>query len=190
MSSTTLMGILKDGTVETIAEYRNGHGAGPYVWRLLFEYRRGVRAYDHSKLGYMNEGAGYISSKYIPQCTEEEAWVLGMTFDNAIVTRESAPAAAKHLRTFLAGPGQEPTHANHWPKILAVLEDMPEQYAGIAISHTSVCNSVMLYGIYVEDDEDDDKDEVIPYNLNVHTDHFFLTEDCIQGWRAAGEAER
>jgi len=185
MSSSTLLGVLKDGTVETIAEYSNGHGAGPYLWRILFEYRRGLRAYSYPEPGYMDTEAGYISSKFIPRCTEEEAWILGLTFDNAIVPRESTPVAAKHLRTFLAGAGQEPTHANHWPKILEVLENMPEQYAGIAISHTSVCDSVLLIG--VEDEEDED--EFIPYNCNVHRDHFFLTEECIRGWREKEEAK-
>ena len=185
MSSSTLLGVLKDGTVETIEEYPNGSGAGPYLWRILFEVRRGLRAYSYPEPGYMDVEAGYISSNFIPRCTEEEAWMLGLTFDNAIVPRESAPVTARHLRTFLAGPGQEPGHANHWPKILEVLEHMPEQYAGIAISHTSVCDSVLLTGIYVEDDEDDDEDEVTPYNCNVHKNHFFLTEECIRGWRTA-----
>ncbi len=194
MSYSTLLGVLKDGTIETIEEYRNGHGAGPYVWRILFGVRRGLRAYDHPAKGYMDPEGGYISSGFIPKCTDEEAWVLGMTFDCCIVSRESAPAAAKHLRTLLEGPGQPPDHVNHWPKILAVLEDMPEKYTGVAINHTSVGDCALLEEIVVErdadddadedEDEDEDEDDLRPYNINVDKAHFFLTEECIQGWKS------
>ncbi len=172
MSYTTLLGILKGGDVEEIEKYGNSHGAAMYVWRILFTVRRGL-----GFLEWMNPDAGYVSSDFIPKCTNEEAWILGMTLTNCIISRESAPLAAKHLRTFLEGPEQEPKHVNHWPTILKVLEEMPKEYSGIAINQTSLGDSAMQLGV-----EEEDADWR-PYNIYTDEEHFFLDEKIIEEWR-------
>lgn len=132
----------------------------------------------------MNEKAGYLSGSFMPKCTVEEAWVLAMTMDNCIVPRKSAAVAARHLRSFLAGPGQLSTAANHWPAILKVLEAMPEEYTGIGINHTSVMDCALM-GEYGEDEDDEEEGEWREYDVNVDKEHFFLTEECIRKWRKA-----
>lgn len=174
MSYTTLLGIESDGDVEEIEKYQNSHGAAMYVWRILFTVRRGL-----GFLEWMNPDAGYISSSFIPKCTDEEAWVLGMTLDSCIISRESAPLAAKYLRIFLEGPGQEPKHVNHWPAIMKVLENMPEQYSGIAINQTSLGDSALQSGV----EEGEDGADWRPYNIYTDEKHFFLDEKIIKEWR-------
>ena len=66
---------------------------------------------------------------------------------------------------------------NHWPKIAAVLEDMPTGYLGIAINHTSCGDTPLLSGVATDDEED-----YRPYNVHEDNDHFFLTEALMREW--------
>lgn len=175
MSSTTLLGIVKDGTVEAIEEYGNGHGAGPFVWHIIAT-RGGASHW------MMNPSI--ISSGYLPKCTKSEAWALAMTFDNCIIRREDADVAAKWLKAFLDG-ALDQNRVNHWPKILAALEDMPEGYDGIAIHHTSISECRLHDGVY-----DEETEENRPYDINTDSDHFFLTEALVEEWMSGSNGEQ
>ena len=196
MSRTTILGILENGDVESFVEYHNSHGTAPYIWHVIFT-RRGipsagepVRMFcideERPRHGYMSFTSGapqLISSTYLPHCSTPEAWAMAMTFDNAVITRKTAPLAARWLRSFLenVSPWLDRGGVNHWPKILALLDDMPEQYIGIAINQTSCGDCEMFSGVY-GDDDDDHEGEPRPYNINVDDKHVVLTSELIDEW--------
>jgi len=189
MSYTTMMGILENGEVECFDEYKNGHGSGPYIWHALF-IRRGISSYqsfpidsydpERPKSGYLGLlGNSLISSDYLTQCCEPEAWALAMTFDNCVITRDVAPEAVRWLKSFLENipPWVAPNSVNHWPKIVALLENMPEKYTGLAINHTSCGDCEMYSGIY-----DEETEECTPYNIKKDSGHFMLSAALVRTW--------
>ena len=72
MSYTTLLGVRENnGGIETIDEYRNGWGAAPFVWDIIYNQRRGVSA----MMVIMGAGGKEmsISSTFIPSATRARA---------------------------------------------------------------------------------------------------------------------
>lgn len=176
MSHTTLLGVREsDGEIEAIDEYRNGWGAAPFVWNIIYNQRRGISA---MMVGMGAGGKGMsISPTFIPQCNESEGWALALTLDFCIVKREDAAVVAQQLRAFLASADGMEDKMNHWPKIAAVLDDMPAGYLGIAINHTSCSYTPLMLSVTTDDREYDR-----PYSVHKDSDHFFLTEKLMQEW--------
>lgn len=198
MSYTTILGVTESGEIEGFEELKNSHGSAPFIWRAIFE-RRGVKSYGSPSTdwantdpgrptqGYMEPGSGLISSGYLPQCSEPEAWALALTFDGVLVRREDAPTVTRWLRSFLENipPWMTTGTAYHWDRILELLEEMPSQYRAIGFNQTSCGDSELYVGVYEYSDEDEDDDvEPRPYNVNTDKSHFFLCQGQMDAWRA------
>lgn len=195
MSYTTMLGVTKSGDVESFEELRNSHGASPFIWRAVFG-RRGLSAYlltpvhpgsldpGRPTKGYMEEDSGLISSGYLPQCSEPEAWALALTFDNVLVRREDAPTVTRWLRSFVENvpPWQREGVAYHWDRILELIEDMPQPYRAIGFNHTSVGDSELL-GVYDGEEDEYGDTERRPYNVNTDSAHFYLCQRQMDTWR-------
>jgi hypothetical protein len=161
MSYTEVYRIGIDKTIETIEEYKNSHGFGPFVWSAISQK-------------YFNDEFGWMSN-------EKEIWPLWkdsrlpihwrsallVTYDNAIIEYMYFQEISKYLKLFVSDVGKR-DRVCHLLSIAKLIEE------------STPCFGFCFYGTSLSDDPwyeyDSEKEEYIQYDFSKGTKHFFVGE--------------
>lgn len=127
---------------EDILEFRNGHGFGPCVWRVICRV-------------YLGSDNWLSCNKTLWPLWRDERLplhqraVLGMTYDRVYIVKADYARAAADIRAYLNDFPVDEKLVNHWPDFAELLESDPDCEAiGIA---NSICEN--WWRRYDEDEE-------------------------------------
>lgn len=163
-----MMAIQKDGTIKDLKEFRNAWGFPAKIWNAL------------SKRAFKDESAWLINRDPVFQRSFWDLWknsalpkhwrvCHALTFDYAIVSRESAKSVAKCLRDF-SEETFEAGYVDHLPAIADELEKLPDD-----------CIGACFYGNSVSENPwrrfDEKEDHAIEYDVKTGNKHFFVLEE-------------
>jgi hypothetical protein len=156
MSYTEMFGFNKEGNAYELADIHNAWRGGMAVWNYLYEKYCGG---DFPMFGG-NRGFEELNAAF-DKMPEFEQISLLSTYDNALIKRENFKQVIDAFRKFVG----ETSLKEQADVIEEALED--DDCIAIGWNQTSVNGSP--WTIY-----DKEKDEYIPYNLNIGDKHWFL----------------
>lgn len=161
MSYTELYAVNKKGEVEFYDEVKNSWAGGMHVWNTLnekYSFNDSMFTQFKRTWGAFNKG---VYEKY-------EDVMLGSSFDNCVIKKEDFDKMIAAMNQYL----KENPNSNYDEQI-KIIETMKndEEVFGLAWCQTSVANDAWDY------DYDEEKEEVIPYNINKSDKHWFLFEE-------------
>ncbi|EJG7554940.1 hypothetical protein [Listeria monocytogenes] len=163
MSSTNIHVVRANGDVEIYAEVKNSFAGAMKVWNSLnakYDFRDNLFTEFKKTFSSFNKGV----------YEDFENVVLGSTFDNVIVKKEDIQlliaAYEKYIDEF------DGSNLGLQIEIFRQIENKADAI-GIAWCQTSVCDDLWDFGY------DEEKDELIPYNIYKGDDHWFLFDNIL-----------
>lgn len=121
MSTTTALGIVPGRRPIELAEYRNGHGWSPSIWKRLVAYHgtgNGGDLYDDPALAAL-----WAQIESLPEWQQVP---LVLTFDTGVIPWQEYERAADMLDEFERQIPANPDAVNHVPAVAALLRSKPE----------------------------------------------------------------
>ncbi len=171
MSYTTLYGVPEKGSLETVAEYRNGWGSAPVIWDYMWkkylstpERERNYESAMHPAKNLEEICALVHDGKVV----DFESLCMQLTFNDAILRKEDFEKAAAALETMFLVTNKE-DRVNHLKTIATDLRDKDKwaDYIGCCFRHTSVGDE---WTVYTPDDDSR------LYDISIDDGHWFITE--------------
>ncbi|ENR6356160.1 hypothetical protein ACEWL8_001976 [Listeria monocytogenes] len=163
MSSTNIHVVRANGDVEIYAEVKNSFAGAMHVWNSLnakYDFRDNLFTEFKKTFSSFNKGV----------YEDFENVVLGSTFDNVIVKKEDIQllitAYEKYIDEF------DGSNLGLQIEIFRQIENEADAI-GIAWCQTSVCDDLWDFGY------DEEKDELIPYNIYKGDNHWFLFDGIL-----------
>lgn len=123
MSTTTALGIVPGRRPIELAEYRNGHGWSPSIWKRLVKHLYGFDGYL-----FHGEGEAHLDRLW-REIEDLPEWVqapLVLTFDTGVIPGQAYTWGADMLNEFERRLPAPSGHANHVPAVAALLRSVPE----------------------------------------------------------------
>ncbi|MBC2048241.1 hypothetical protein [Listeria booriae] len=158
MSSTNIHVVRENGDVEIYAEVKNSFAGAMHIWNSLnkkYDFR------DSIFNGFEKTWGGFNNNVY----EDFENVALGSTFDDVIVKIEDIQllieAYEKYINEFNG------SNLDSQIEIFKQIEQEADAI-GIAWCQTSVCDDLWDFGY------DEEKNELIPYNIYKGDNHWFL----------------
>lgn len=123
MSTTTALGITPNRRPVELAQFRNGHGWLPSIWKRLVAERYGFTGYL-----FGTEGDGILDRlcREIEDLPEWQQAPLVLTFDVGVIPWQEYEWAADQLDEFDRRLPAPEGHANHVPAMSTLLRSKPD----------------------------------------------------------------
>lgn len=177
MSYTTLNYVDKDGDVGVYEEYKNSHGFCTFVWEVLYRAKIDpyVRYVPFFEDGEMKKCWDLWKSDKLE---EFEKIVLMATFDFVMVKKENFSAVAKSFKKFAEKYHTDKERVcslvDQAKDIERMIEDIDcKDVVAICWQGTSVSDD--MWQSYNEEDEE--YEDSVPYNINKDDKHWFLFDE-------------
>lgn len=121
MSYSTVLGVIPNKRPVDLAEFRNGHGWSPSIWRRL------LIAHGYSE-HWMTTDSGGLNDlwKGIEGLPEWQQIPLVLTFDTGVIPFQVFGRAADMLEEFDKKLPSPVDHVNHVPAMVELLRSAPE----------------------------------------------------------------
>lgn len=150
MSYTEVYRISNDGKLEAIAELRNSHGFGPFVWSAV------SAKYFGDEFGWMAHAKEIWPLWEDPRLPKHWSAALLVTYDNAVIEYDKFILIAKMLREFVSDVGKR-DRVCHLLEIADLLEK------------SKSCKGICFYGTSLSENPWEET-----YDFEKGDKHFFV----------------
>lgn len=120
MSYSTVLAVTPNRRPAAIAEFRNGHGWSPSIWRRLLIH------HGHDEHWITNDAGLNQLWKAIETLPEWQQAALVLTFDTGVIPIGAYEWAADQLDEFERRLPAPDNHVNHVPAMVKILRSNPE----------------------------------------------------------------